>query len=105
MTFEVARSVYEIYEGNKDQFDEGLFAEDPRGKPIEQVPERQRRVAHESYTDTENQTFLGSARKSGAEQQNQTQNHKKEEEEVVAKPNSPGLPCDPDAHPDVCTYI
>jgi hypothetical protein len=103
MTFEVLRSIYEIYEGNRDQFDEGLFAEDPRGKPIEQVPERQRKIGHESHRDNENQTLLGTAR-SGAEQQNQFQNHKKEEE-VVAKPNSPGLPCDPDAHPDVCTYI
>lgn len=24
---------------------------------------------------------------------------------MVPKPNSPGLPCDPDANPDVCTYI
>jgi hypothetical protein len=54
MTFEVLRSIYEIYEGNRDQFEAGLFAEDPRGKPADQVPERQKIYQQKNNSETQN---------------------------------------------------
>jgi hypothetical protein len=97
MVFEVLRSIFEIYEGNRDQFSEGLFAEDPRGKPIDQVPELNPQFHHKA----EEKELLISSR--------QSRDDNGEKVLVVVEkpkdPATPGLPADYDSRPDICTYV